>query len=371
MRATTDMVGYESRDTRTSLSMGGGNVVINGLWKLVVLAAYAGLYELTPLRMPADVWWTYVPLFFADDLAYYWFHRVHHEVRVFWASHVVHHSSQHYNLSTALRQTWTPMTALPFWAPLALLGFALDDPHPAGDQPHLPVLDPHRAGQEAAGARFEFFFNTPSHHRVHHGANEVYLDRNYGGILIIWDRIFGTFQGETERVRYGLTQNIRTFRPHRVAFHEFIAMGRDVRGASSWRDKLGFLFRGPGWSPDGTAAAPAAESPPPPPPPPTAAGAGGSTRLRLHVEQAAVEAVGAAVPELDQVGVEAPPAPARGATAAAPARRVVGRLLQRRRVRQRLALARGDGRRLCVTPAARRRSRPTPPRSASSPVPRP
>jgi sterol desaturase/sphingolipid hydroxylase (fatty acid hydroxylase superfamily) len=119
-----DLIGYESRDTRTSLTMGGGNVVINAVWKLVVLVAYAGLYELTPLRMPADEWWTYVLLFFADDLAYYWFHRVHHEVRVFWASHVVHHSSQHYNLSTALRQTWTPMTALPFWAPLALLGFA-------------------------------------------------------------------------------------------------------------------------------------------------------------------------------------------------------------------------------------------------------
>ena len=119
-----ELVGYESRDTRTSLAMGGGNVAINAVWKLAVVFIYAGLYELTPLRMPADAWWTYVLLFFADDLAYYWFHRIHHEVRVFWASHVVHHSSQHYNLSTALRQTWTPMTALPFWAPLALLGFA-------------------------------------------------------------------------------------------------------------------------------------------------------------------------------------------------------------------------------------------------------
>ena len=103
--------------------MGAGNVVVNAVWKLAVVVVYAGLYELTPLRMPADEWWTYVLLFFADDFAYYWFHRIHHEVRVFWASHVVHHSSQHYNLSTALRQTWTPMTALPFWAALALLGF--------------------------------------------------------------------------------------------------------------------------------------------------------------------------------------------------------------------------------------------------------
>ena len=100
-------------------------------------------------------------------------------------------------------------------------------------------------------APFEFVFNTPSHHRVHHGSNELYLDRNYGGILIVWDRLFGTFQGETERVRYGLTQNLRTLKLHRVAFHEFAAIARDVRGAGSWRERLGYMFRGPGWSPDG------------------------------------------------------------------------------------------------------------------------
>jgi len=111
-----ELVGYESRDTRTSLAMGGGNVVINAVWKAAVVVIYVGLYELTPLRMPADEWWTYVLLFLADDLAYYWFHRIHHEVRVFWASHVVHHSSQHYNLSTALRQTWTP-SVLPMCRP--------------------------------------------------------------------------------------------------------------------------------------------------------------------------------------------------------------------------------------------------------------
>ena len=103
--------------------MGIGNVTVNVVWKLAVVAVYAALYELTPLRLdPAD-WWFWVLLFFADDLAYYWFHRVSHESRVFWASHVVHHSSQHYNLSTALRQTWVPMTYLPFWLPLLLLGF--------------------------------------------------------------------------------------------------------------------------------------------------------------------------------------------------------------------------------------------------------
>ncbi|HEX5713245.1 MAG TPA: sterol desaturase family protein [Solirubrobacterales bacterium] len=249
--ADEDLVGYEARDTRTSLTMGLGNVAINAVWKLAVVVVYAGLYELTPLRMPADEWWTYALLFFADDFAYYWFHRIHHEVRVFWASHVVHHSSQHYNLSTALRQTWTPMTSLPFWAALALLGF---QPWMILTQQAISLIYQFWIHTERIGrlpAPIEFVFNTPSHHRVHHGSNELYLDRNYGGILIVWDRLFGTFQGETERPKYGLTQNLRTFKPHRVAFHEFAAIARDVRGAGSWRERAGYVFRGPGWSPDG------------------------------------------------------------------------------------------------------------------------
>src|SRR4051812_25173815 len=245
-----DQVGYARSDTATSLTMGLGNVAINVGWKAIVLAIYAALYELTPLRMPSDAWWAWLLLFFADDLAYYWFHRVGHEVRVFWASHVVHHSSEHYNLSTALRQTWVPMTALPFWMPLALAGF----------KPWMIIL------QQAVSLTYQFFihtervrrlwrpvelfFNTPSHHRAHHGANEIYLDKNYGGITIIWDRLFGTFQPETERVRYGLTTNIETFNPIKVATHEYAAIVRDVRAADTWSDRLGFVFRGPGWAYD-------------------------------------------------------------------------------------------------------------------------
>jgi sterol desaturase/sphingolipid hydroxylase (fatty acid hydroxylase superfamily) len=244
-----ELVGYEARDTATSLTMGLGNVVINIGWKLVVVTAYAGLYELTPLRIPSDAVWAWVLLFFADDFAYYWFHRISHEVRAFWASHVVHHSSEHYNLSTALRQTWTPMTALPFWLPLALVGL----------KPWMILLQQavslsyqfwiHTERIGRLPRALEFVLNTPSHHRVHHGSNELYLDRNYAGILIIWDRLFGSFQGETERVRYGLTTNLETFNPARVAFHEWTAIARDVRRAGSWRDRLGYMFRGPGWSP--------------------------------------------------------------------------------------------------------------------------
>ena len=118
-----DLVGYELNDTRTSITMGLGNVTVNVVWKLVVVVIYAALYELTPFRLPEDAWWVWILLFLADDLAYYWFHRVSHVSRFFWASHVVHHSSTHFNLSTALRQTWVPMTYLPFWLPLLLVGF--------------------------------------------------------------------------------------------------------------------------------------------------------------------------------------------------------------------------------------------------------
>jgi hypothetical protein len=118
---------------------------------------------------------------------------------------------------------------------------------------------------------YEAVFNTPSHHRVHHGSNPQYLDRNYGGILIIWDRMFGSFEPEGERVRYGLTTNIETFNPFRVAFHEWRAMWRDVRAATSWRDRAGYLLKGPGWEPGiaSTEEEPAAAAGPPAPPAPS------------------------------------------------------------------------------------------------------
>ena len=245
------LVGYERRDTNTSLTMGAGSVVIGLGWGFIVLAIYAGLYELTPLRIPTDVWWAYVLLFFADDLAFYSYHRISHEVRVFWASHVVHHSSTHFNLSTALRQPWVPLTTLPFWAPLALVGFK---PWLIFGMQSVSLIYQYWLHTERIGTlprAFEFVFNTPSHHRVHHGSQEQYLDKNYGGVLIIWDRLFGTFEGEDERVVYGLTTNIKTHNPVRVAFAEYGAIWHDVRAASSWRDRAGYLFGGPGWTPRG------------------------------------------------------------------------------------------------------------------------
>ena len=246
-----DLIGYDAEDTRTSLLLGTGNVIINVAWKLVVLAIFVAVYELSPLRLDPGDWWVWVLLFFADDFSYYWFHRISHESRFFWASHVVHHSSTHYNLSTALRQTWVPMTYFPFWLWMPAVGF----------EPWMVLLAQswsliyqfwiHTERVRKLPRFLEGFLNTPSHHRVHHGSNQVYLDRNYGGILIIWDRLFGSWEPEGERVRYGLTKNINTFNPVKAAFHEYIAMWHDIRRAKSLRDRLGVLYHGPGWAPPG------------------------------------------------------------------------------------------------------------------------
>jgi sterol desaturase/sphingolipid hydroxylase (fatty acid hydroxylase superfamily) len=241
-------VGYELRDTGTSLAMGLGNVTINVVWKLVVVAIYAALYKLTPLRLDPRDPLTWVALFFADDLAYYWFHRVSHESRFFWASHVVHHSSRHFNLSTALRQTWVPMTYFPFWLALPLLGFPVWMVLLAQAWSLIYQFWIHTERIVRLPRVVEAIFNTPSHHRVHHGTNHQYLDRNYGGILIVWDRLFGTWEPEGERVRYGLTTQLRTFHPVRVAFHEYLDIARDLRAVHGWRMKVQVLLRGPGWS---------------------------------------------------------------------------------------------------------------------------
>jgi len=250
VRDDQDLIGYELRDTRTSMLMGIGNVIINVGWKAVVVVVYAALYELTPLRLDPGDWWVWVLLFFADDVSYYWFHRISHESRVFWASHVVHHSSRHYNLSTALRQTWVPMTYFPFWLWMPLVGFPVWMVLLAQAWSLIYQFWIHTERVRRLPRPLEAVLNTPSHHRVHHGSNQVYLDKNYGGILIVWDRLFGTFEPEGERVRYGLTKNIDTYNLVRVAFHEYVDVWRDFRAARGARDKLGVLFRGPGWRPE-------------------------------------------------------------------------------------------------------------------------
>jgi len=245
------IVGYTARDTAASLAMGLGNVALSGGSKLLALALWTWLYELAPWHLPS-VWWTWVLLLFAEDLCYYAFHRASHEVRFFWAAHINHHSSTHYNLSTALRQSWTtPLTTLPFWLPLPLCGFA---PWMIITQQAISLLYQDWLHTEAIDrlGPLEAVLNTPSHHRVHHGANPEYLDRNHAGIFIIWDRLFGTFEPERAPVRYGLTTNLTSYNPLVIAFHEWIAIARDVARARRGRDALAYVFGPPGWSPDGS-----------------------------------------------------------------------------------------------------------------------
>ena len=243
--------GYERRDTLASLTMGIGNVAVSAVTRIATFAFMVWLHQFALFDL-GDGWWVWALLIPAEDLCYYWFHRAHHEVRLFWAAHVNHHSSTHYNLSTALRQSWTtPVTGPIFWAPLPLLGFA---PEQILVAQAISLIYQFWLHTEHIGrlGPLEWILNTPSHHRVHHGRNLEYLDRNYGGILIVWDRLFGSFEPERAPVDYGLTTNIATFNPVRIAFHEWAAMARDARRAGTLREGAGRILAPPGWSPDGS-----------------------------------------------------------------------------------------------------------------------
>jgi sterol desaturase/sphingolipid hydroxylase (fatty acid hydroxylase superfamily) len=182
------------------------------------------------------------------DFIYYWNHRFMHESRYMWAVHVVHHSSEHYNLSTALRQPVADAlgTSIPYGA-LCLLGVSPELVATARGVNLLYQFWIHTETVGRLGAS-EAVLNTPSHHRVHHGSNSQYLDRNHGSILIVWDRLFGTFEPERDTVVYGLTKNIETFNPGRIAAHEYLDLVRDVAGSSSWSERISYVVRGPGWA---------------------------------------------------------------------------------------------------------------------------
>ncbi len=185
---------------------------------------------------------------FGWDLIYYFNHRFMHESRYMWAIHEVHHSSERYNLSTALRQPVADAfgTFLPY-SSLSLLGIRPELVSTARAINLLYQYWIHTDTIRGLGP-FEKVLNTPSHHRVHHGSNRQYIDRNHGSILILWDRLFGTFEPEREAVVYGLTKNINTFNPARVATHEHAEMLGDVARSNTWRERLSYVLRGPGWA---------------------------------------------------------------------------------------------------------------------------
>jgi sterol desaturase/sphingolipid hydroxylase (fatty acid hydroxylase superfamily) len=246
---------YYAKDTASSLAMGIGNVLIGFfVGKAIVLGALSLVYQFRLFTIDMTQWWAWIILFFADDFSYYWFHRISHSSRYFWASHVVHHSSMKYNLGTALRQTWTGNIsgAFIFWIWLPLVGFS---PVAVMTMQSISLLYQfwiHTEHINKFPAPIEYIFNTPSHHRVHHGSDLNYLDKNHAGVLVIWDRLFGTFEQERNRPTYGLTKNIDSHNPVRIAFHEWVDIGRDLRKAGSFRNALGYLFGPPGWSHDGS-----------------------------------------------------------------------------------------------------------------------
>lgn len=256
---------YDYSEALASIGMGVGVVFVNlaskafYLWLFLIIYQFR-LIDTLGVDTFADFfnynwhkqhWWVWVIILFLDDFTFYWCHRLSHEVRVLWAGHVNHHSSQEYNLAIALRQGWwEDIYKYLFWCWLPFIGF-----HPAMiffmiQFNLIYQFFVHTKLVKKLGF-LEYFMNTPSHHRVHHGSDIAYLDKNYGGIFIIWDKIFNTFIEETITPTYGLTNNINTKNPLKIATHEIISLGKDVIKAPTLNNKLKYLLLGPGWSHDG------------------------------------------------------------------------------------------------------------------------
>ncbi len=246
--------GYAFKDTATSLLLGTGSQIAGLLSAGAMLWIVATVHAHAPFNLGWG-WLVWIICFVLDDLAYYVFHRSAHRVRWFWAAHVVHHGSQHYNLSTALRQTWTGFISLNFLSrlPLFWIGFPVEMVFFCGALNLIYQFWFHTEAIDKMPNWFEAIFNTPSHHRVHHATNARYLDANYAGVFIIWDKMFGTFVAEDsqDKIEYGLVKNLGSYNVLYAAFHEWIGIARDLRTAP-WRHKLSYLLREPGWSHDGS-----------------------------------------------------------------------------------------------------------------------
>jgi sterol desaturase/sphingolipid hydroxylase (fatty acid hydroxylase superfamily) len=217
---------YEFQDTLTNLSMYAGFFLINMFWIPIVYQIYVLVHDHSIFKI-GEGWYyggssplSWIALFVLDDFCYYWFHRSSHGLSLFWASHSVHHSSNRFNLSVGFRQTWTPFYAFLFWLPLAFIGF---DPLMILTMETLSLTIQGFLHTEVVRSygMLDLVLNSPSHHRVHHGTQTKYIDRNFGAVLIIWDRFFGTFQKEEEQPIYGTGEKI-TYNPLRIAFGPFI-----------------------------------------------------------------------------------------------------------------------------------------------------
>ncbi len=251
---------YETKEALSSIGMGLGSLVIDLVMKGLAFGNYILIFEHfygSSLDANAGLgwhWWVWVLILFADDFTFYWHHRLSHEVRILWAAHVNHHSSQTLNLATALRQSWgEQLYKFIWWLWLPLVGFP---PLMMMMMMSISLIYQYWVHTELIIKMpkwFEFIFNTPSHHRVHHASNIRYLDQNHAGILIIWDRMFGTFaeEREDEKPVYGITNNINTYNLFKIASHEYLDVLKDVKRAPKFSDKLKYIFYPPGWSHDG------------------------------------------------------------------------------------------------------------------------
>jgi sterol desaturase/sphingolipid hydroxylase (fatty acid hydroxylase superfamily) len=240
------------RETAANIGIG----LVDDLFiaRLADVAMVAGLslfIGLTPLRLPINVWTMLLAIVMADFL-YYWNHRAEHRIRFFWAYHSVHHSSTDFDLTVALRLAWVENFILwIFYIPMVLIGF-----HPLQALVAVAITSLYQVWihNQKIGRLgiLESIFNTASNHRVHHGANPIYIDKNYGAVLIVWDKLFGTYQAETEKVIYGLTENIQTHNPIKINFIEYLRIFRDVQHSKTFQEKLLSLFGPPEWKPQAT-----------------------------------------------------------------------------------------------------------------------
>jgi sterol desaturase/sphingolipid hydroxylase (fatty acid hydroxylase superfamily) len=249
---------YEKNDLFASIAMGIFALIVEFIPKVLFFTIFLYIYQANLLGlndfMHRGNWWAWVILLFADDFTYYWFHRMNHEVRFFWAGHVSHHSSTKFNFGTSVRQgVGERLHKYAFWLWLPFFGF---DPVMLFIMMSINLIYQHWVHTEAVKELprfYEAIFNTPSHHRVHHASQARYLDRNHGGLLIIWDKIFGSFSEEKDfdKPKYGLTSDIGSNNWIYVATHEYGAIWYDVRRANKFVDKLKYIFYSPGWSHDG------------------------------------------------------------------------------------------------------------------------
>ncbi|MEP1032391.1 sterol desaturase family protein [Ekhidna sp.] len=242
---------YRTNDAISNISCGISSQVTNAIWGVISVGMYQYVYTYWSISQIPNTWWSYLVLFLLVDLCYYWFHRASHEINFLWnTAHVVHHQSEDYNLSVALRQSsFGGAFSMVFYLPLALIGFNAYAFLAVKGINLIYQFWIHTEAIEKLPKWFEFLFNTPSHHRVHHGRNPKYIDRNHAGTLMIWDRMFGTFQAEEEKPTYGVTKPTNTWNPVWANVLPIVDMTNQVKVTPGFWNKLKVLFYKPGWQP--------------------------------------------------------------------------------------------------------------------------